>query len=54
VLEIMDDGVGFQKKDTSNSVGLFSMKERAKLLNATLEIKKLEKGTKIILKLKHE
>jgi len=54
VLEIMDDGIGFKIKDKYNSVGLFSMKERANLLNAKLEINKLEKGTKIILTFKHE
>lgn len=53
VLEILDDGIGFKIKDKYNSVGLFSMKERASLLNAKLEINNLEKGTHITLKLKH-
>jgi len=35
-------------------LGLKSMKERANLINAKLNIAALEKGTKITLKLKHE
>jgi len=54
ILEIMDDGVGFSLKDNYKSVGIFSMKERAALIDAKLEIKKLEKGTKIILTIQYE
>lgn len=53
VLEVMDDGVGFKTKKKHNSVGLTSMQERARLINAKLKIVNLEKGTKINVSLKH-
>ncbi|MFN7912757.1 MAG: two-component regulator propeller domain-containing protein [Bacteroidota bacterium] len=54
VLEILDDGMGFLINNKTKTVGLKSMKERANLINAKLNIAALEKGTKITLKLKHE
>jgi len=46
--------MGFLINNKTKSVGLKSMKERANLINAKLNIAALEKGTKITLKLKHE
>jgi signal transduction histidine kinase len=36
VLEIEDEGVGFQKND-SHGLGLVSMRERAEMVNGTIE-----------------
>ena len=49
-LEIEDDGVGFNIKDTSDeNLGLIIMKERAKIIGASLDIESsLSKGTRIL------
>jgi signal transduction histidine kinase len=36
VLEIQDEGIGFQNKD-SHGLGLVSMRERAEMVNGTIE-----------------
>ena len=48
-LDIEDNGVGFNSKDTSDeNLGLIIMKERAKIIGASLDIKSSPgKGTKI-------
>jgi signal transduction histidine kinase len=48
---VHDDGVGITQKATE-SYGLINMQERAKEINAELEIKQANKGTVITLKLK--
>lgn len=48
-MDIDDDGVGFNTKDTSHeNLGLIIMKERAKIIDASLELESNPgKGTKI-------
>lgn len=46
ILEIKDNGVGFDEKNIKKGNGLNNMQERAKKMNAILEIKPvLEQGT---------
>jgi ligand-binding sensor domain-containing protein len=52
VLELQDNGIGISSQKNSNTIGLSSMKERAKIINASITIETTEKGTKIKLKLK--
>ncbi len=49
-MEINDDGIGFDTKDVSyDNLGLIIMKERAKMIGASLDLKSvMGKGTKII------
>lgn len=46
-MTISDNGVGFDTKSTSTGNGLRNMRERAKLLNGTISIQSLGKGTTI-------
>lgn len=53
VLEIKDDGIGFDLNATKQGIGLQNIQERAKTISAVLEIKsKPNKGTTIRLKAK--
>ncbi|WP_299550137.1 sensor histidine kinase [Seonamhaeicola sp.] len=49
-LELTDDGIGFNLEKKSKGRGLKNMKERAKSINAELEVKSSKDGTKIHLK----
>jgi signal transduction histidine kinase len=50
LLEIRDNGKGFKDYDVKTGTGLISMKERAKMLEAELEIISNENGTKVMMK----
>ncbi len=50
LLEIRDNGKGIKNYGVFTGTGLTSMKERAKMLNADLEITSNEGGTKVIMK----
>lgn len=53
MLNIIDDGKGFDKNISPSGIGLNNIKERAKTINAFLEINSvIGKGTSICLKLK--
>ena len=53
VLEIKDDGIGFDLNATKQGIGLQNIQERAKTISAILEINsKPNKGTTIRLKAK--
>jgi signal transduction histidine kinase len=43
VLEVQDEGIGFQERVTQG-LGLISMRERAELVNGAIEFAKGEKG----------
>lgn len=52
ILEVSDNGDGFILETHSESLGLLGMKERARIQNATLDVKSgIEAGTTITLKL---
>lgn len=54
-LEISDDGVGFVPSQTHGGLGLTAMKERADMLNATIEVaSNPEIGTKMTLEVPYE
>jgi ligand-binding sensor domain-containing protein len=52
ILEIQDDGMGISNQNNNKAIGISSMKERAKILDANITIEITNKGTKIKLKLK--
>lgn len=53
VLEIKDDGIGFELSATKQGIGIHNMQERAKTISAKLEIiSKPNKGTSIRMKAK--
>jgi PAS domain S-box-containing protein len=52
ILQIKDDGVGFNPAENKNTLGLLGMKERAIMLGGSLEIESQKnKGTNLILKI---
>jgi len=54
-LKITDDGRGFDVDDADNGFGLMGMRERADLLNGTLEIKsQIDNGTQITLRIAYD
>lgn len=54
-LEISDDGIGFETKETHSGMGLTAMKERTAMLNATITIDSHNgKGTKVTLEVPYE
>ena len=56
IFEISDNGVGIKEEDLTSqtSFGIMGMKERAVVIGASLQIKKLEKGTGIFLNIKKD
>ena len=52
IMEIQDNGVGISYTKNSKTVGLSSMKERAKIINAEIMIGTTPMGTSIKIKLK--
>ncbi|MDI9339720.1 MAG: two-component regulator propeller domain-containing protein [Sediminibacterium sp.] len=50
-LEVMDDGMGMKMGGEYKTMGMISMRERAKLIGAKLSIVSEGKGTKVILKM---
>jgi hypothetical protein len=52
ILEIQDNGIGISSLKMHNSIGISSMKERAKIINANITIETNPLGTLLKLKLK--
>lgn len=54
VLTYQDNGIGLKSKRSSDGIGLLSIKERANIINASMEIAdKSEKGFKLVLTFKN-
>ena len=52
IVEIQDNGIGISSQENNKAIGISSMKERSKIIDANLLIETNEKGTRIKLKLK--
>jgi signal transduction histidine kinase len=53
VIEIKDDGIGFNINSVSKGIGLKNIKERAKSIDSEIEIKSnTNEGTTVIVKVK--
>lgn len=53
IIEVKDNGKGFDKKIKSNGIGLYNIKERVKVINAEIVIEsEIGKGVKILIRIK--